>query len=539
MADLVATPNTTGPIYIPAWDDVIKLQPRPTVTAAQRRQFNTWEAALPYTAGSDAGAKRALRERSIERGESGLPPAIALDLSRSRFIANQMSESQIPAWRQRLLRIVNALDNIQDDIATVAWIAGPVIRRLPGGAVLNDIIQGTGTAISAIEHSIAGPNVLSRSAKRKALRNRPANANTRKGVMGFLQKGVGWLRANQGHLVEAAQSANTHLGVGLALGGIFAALEEVQDRGIASAWNLGKLIVSSQVARILPAGSDVRASLDAQSDEYMNNIRKAGAGIGPEIIRAGLAAQLAISNAATLALPPPLALGLELLKGSLGFLPRAIQAKAAAYVGQDNPYFTAGEHALALYGGAANNALLATAFRHATEYADFEQLADMPAARTIVRPGPARDELEHAGCTFDAHGRALGAWAEPIITVRQATDKAIADYQKNNHAWLSAEPVSLEDRFMHALGEAYLPTAALQLTGDANGITPIWEPEYRAAMMLFDLGAYPPMEITQEALHAWMHDQVEYINAHQEDYNQRDAARITQRHWTIQPPMPN
>jgi len=526
-------------IVIPAWDDVIKLTPRPKPTTRERAVWrNIWNGINASATGPQQ--RIAMLER-IKAGDlviRDLTPDVQRDLAGRYMLAEQMRVSEIPGWRQEMVKVLTWLDNLQDDVATAARIARPILSRVPGGPFLTRVLKGTADVLNDLEKVVAGPTIYGLRQKKRAKDARKPNIKTRKGVMGGVQKVFDWVARNSAGLIEGAQSSANHLGVGLQLGAIFGALEEAQDRAIASAWHAGKWAVALYAELANPADVDMVDIMRRQQNDAINRIRETGA---PLVDQLGRAAVAAAKFNMTGALIERAGAEVERVRAyfpSNPFGRLADTARAAAGISADNPLFSAGDHALALYQWPQVAATLTPALAIAGELAPLEHLDQLDMPHTQVTSSITREILSDFGISCDARGFATHDAAALEENAIHAYAAGIDAWTRNNNAWLKADPETDAEHFMHALAEAALPEAAQLLTGSRDGIRDVWEPELRAAMMLYHLGTYPPRHISRAALAAWLRDQVNTIEMSPDDYDERTAARLTRAHWPIAPTIP-
>lgn len=512
MADLVVAAENPGPVKLPAWDDVIHIRPRPEVTPAQRAQL--------------AGERRAGIVPTLD-------PAIVAELDRRARIAENIRESAVPEWRRQVIKVLTAADNVEDILSTAEWISRPLQAVIPGGRAVGRAARGTSSALDRIQTVLRGPSIVGRRQKSKAEQQRRANARTRKGKVRGVQRAQQWVKDNFGKLLEAGQAADTITGIGISLGGIFGALEEAQDRAIMSAWSGGKAVIALAAAAVPGIDPELAAVLRAQADESINEVRATGVPLIEQIERTARQ----VGAAAYRLTPMGMVAGVEdavraiRAEGLGAWLARA--AGAAAAVATENPHYSPGDHAAALYVSGLANAPLAAALTYVSTLAPGARLAELPMPRTIVRNPVTRALLEDQGARFDARGRALGEWAEPAQTVLEWTDATIASSSSARATWLPASFREDPEQLLHALIEAHLPATALLLTGDVAGIATQYEPAVRAELMLHHTGIYPPRDLPDAQLRAWLDAQIAAAEASPEDYDERTWRAITARFWSL------
>jgi len=233
--------------YTPSWRDIIHITPHPTITPEERE---------------------AHRQARREGRPSPLSPEQLAEIQRRKQRAIAASRSQIPEWRQRMIAALTAIDNVQDAIATAGWLARaigvfyppalPVAGALMEAAAILDMCM-------MIDPLRWNKRDLKR-AMRDKQRNNPRGKTMRRGTQGGTDakpwswgkqadkwaqdaiarnKAAGeaiskllpkryrdaWAKAAQmaptlGDIIQAAQTTDQFLGIGLSLGPIFGAGEE-------------------------------------------------------------------------------------------------------------------------------------------------------------------------------------------------------------------------------------------------------------------------------------------------------------------------
>src|SRR6266508_534029 len=137
MADFADGPRRYDSPPLLAWDDVIHIRPRYRLTRADTAELRA--------------ADREHRAPDLS------DEALASIASRQKFLDDQAA-SALPEWRKQMVKAVTTLDNIQDQISTVAWITGPLLDRLgTKGRAIHAVAEATADAIDWTEKLIAGP----------------------------------------------------------------------------------------------------------------------------------------------------------------------------------------------------------------------------------------------------------------------------------------------------------------------------------------------------------------------------------------------
>ena len=146
-------------------------------------------------------------------------------------IADRMYESArykylVPAWRRTLVEVLTEIDDIEDQLSTLLWVAETVTRKwipIPAG-----LLHSAGKITATVDCAgklVAGITPF-RGAKsgyadclaeidRKKRRAREQKAGL-----------IAWFQENWGRLLEAAQATNTWFDVGIVLGPIMAYVDE-------------------------------------------------------------------------------------------------------------------------------------------------------------------------------------------------------------------------------------------------------------------------------------------------------------------------
>lgn len=115
------------PVVMPEWRDVLHVQPRPEVT---KKEYFATRKILENAAAWDG--TRAQMESAIEqlarRGD--LPRGVSVDqareVARRRDMQLRISETAVPEWRQMMVKVLTAADNVEDLVSTVEWISRPI-----------------------------------------------------------------------------------------------------------------------------------------------------------------------------------------------------------------------------------------------------------------------------------------------------------------------------------------------------------------------------------------------------------------------------
>lgn len=207
------------------WDDVVHLTPRPEISPDEMQ------------------AHRDARK-------AGLPSPLSADqineLKRRRDLARAIAKSPVPEWRQSMNSAMTWLDNLEDGLTTLAYLARVVGFFYKPALLASGLLEGGAMALDWLQ-ALDPLRQLTAVPKRKAeeLRNRSPDAKTgRKGpqkphngkpptwtkmlppkVRKPLEK-LWPLLPSIPESLEIAQTTDNVFGVGLSLGPIFGAIEE-------------------------------------------------------------------------------------------------------------------------------------------------------------------------------------------------------------------------------------------------------------------------------------------------------------------------
>lgn len=154
----------------------------------------------------------------------------------ARVYSSQRMVHTIPRWRRQLIEWVTEIDDIEDQISTIAWLAETVLNKIipiPRG-VLSQVTQ-LRRMLDTLENTL-GLTSFSRASKAEfAAKQRELRA-AKRGARTGLARTVTWLRENWGNLLEAGQATNTWFDVGIVLGPIMGYLEnglwDLAERGL-------------------------------------------------------------------------------------------------------------------------------------------------------------------------------------------------------------------------------------------------------------------------------------------------------------------
>jgi hypothetical protein len=166
----------------------------------------------------------------------------------------------VPAWRRAITKVIQELDDIEDQVSTILWIMEWITRKIipiPPG-IMNATTR-LARSLDCAEKIIAGITPF-RGAKaeygnclREAAR---AKARAKAQHAGLLA----WFRANWGRLLEAGQATETWFDVGIILGPIMGFIEE-------GLWGLAQKTVDNYLVA-------VDAVMPGYREDFQRNARE-------------------------------------------------------------------------------------------------------------------------------------------------------------------------------------------------------------------------------------------------------------------------
>jgi hypothetical protein len=431
--------------------------------------------------------------------------------NRQRLI-EQAEESGVPYWRQVMTQVLTTLDNIQDVVATAAWMGGPLLRRMGKlGTYLHGEVKSTATALGTMERALGGPLPGGR-AKHDYMNRRMADARKRTGFIGGLQKGLDWFGKNQGHLLEAAQASETITGYGLVLGAVMGALEETYWRTGKSAYYQAMAYANGAIAALLPIGAQSRATVQAVADEYT---------------RAGLQVPPAPPIEWAQTLWSQMQHPDELRRAWRGAAHMASGGTIALSLGE-------GDAALLLLGGAGMSLATGPAVAAIAGVLNDREIANLLVPPPRVTNPATRAMLELFGAPIDPRGGVGGEWATPDITLEEHTNQTIARWLKSEKPWLPADPSSIRAQLIHQLTEANAPATAALLTGDASAYRDRATPEDQLLFRVIELHAMPPSWASRAQLEQWAQHMLDAQTADPEAWRAKSFRELTAEYWAHQ-----
>ena len=132
----------------------------------------------------------------------------------------------VPAWKQAMTKLITEIDDIEDQLSTLLWVAEWVTRKwIPIPPKLLNTAESITKSVDCAGKLLAGVDPF------RGLKSSYAEciaAQKRKTRKAREQKAglLAWFRDNWGRLLEAAQATGTWFEVGIVLGPIFAWIDE-------------------------------------------------------------------------------------------------------------------------------------------------------------------------------------------------------------------------------------------------------------------------------------------------------------------------
>jgi len=160
--------------------------------------------------------------------DPGLADRLAMRIYDSkRFVA------LVPAWRRQLIEWLTEIDDIEDQVSTIAWLAETVLAKfIPIPRSVLTFTSGLKRTLDNAEQLLA-LGTMSRRSKSEWHSKRREIAAGKRAARGRLAQLVQWFRENWGNLLEAGQATNTWFDVGIVLGPIMGYIED-------GLWTAGK-----------------------------------------------------------------------------------------------------------------------------------------------------------------------------------------------------------------------------------------------------------------------------------------------------------
>jgi len=170
-----------------------------------------------------------------------------------------------PIWRQYMHTAIGTLDDIEDQISTLVWIAEGIGRKVvpvPRG-ILNSAKQ-TSRQIDKATRALSTGNLGKNTKVAYANRQKEIKA-ARKKAHGTTSKLIFWIKDNWGKMLEAAQATDTWFDVGIVLGPIAGFIED-------GLWTLGTTTVDNYLVALDALMPGYRDSFHTVANEYKDMI---------------------------------------------------------------------------------------------------------------------------------------------------------------------------------------------------------------------------------------------------------------------------
>lgn len=508
----ITPPSGQPAVRLPDWDDVLHVKPRTPPSNESRKAWNAYLADEDLKKIPVDQLKARLEPVYAAGGDvNGIPRAELDTLLRGRQIYQSMQNSVVPGWRQKMVKALTVLDNIEDQISTVEWVTRPVTRLWAPTRAAANVARRTNNVISSIESVLAGPTLAKAMMKQRAARSSRRSSRAASGKSGKLMQAVSWLGDNKGHLLEAGQAMDTWAGVGISLGAIFGGIEEAQDRLLISAWEGAKFTVAGAARAFTSDGSELDDILAMQQDASVSKVRRTGAPLVDQM----------------------LAYTVKKINDTGPIADFARTALSNAFMAIDPEGYTKPERALALEQYVTQVPLLGEILAQIRDPRVLTMIPELEASRPRVTSDYTRDLLEEAGATLTARGELTGAWQEPSRTVHQAVDQDLEETIVAMASWLPETEEADDDRLIHSLIEGTGTALGATLAGAEDRFAIIPDPATRAEILAYHLDALPPRGTSKETLTAWLNDQVAAIVNDPAGYTWRAWRDVTAKYWNV------
>lgn len=171
----------------------------------------------------------------------------------------------VPAWRRALTKVITQIDDLEDQVSTILWIAEWLTKKYipmqPGALNLADQVR----------HSLdCGEKMLAGITPFRGFKSEYANCRrsttiatstyrTRKAQL------LDWFKQNHGRLLEAAQATGTWFDVGIILGPVMGFIEEGQ-------WGMAKAVLDNYLVAADALWPGSRADFERNAEELSNKI---------------------------------------------------------------------------------------------------------------------------------------------------------------------------------------------------------------------------------------------------------------------------
>ena len=132
----------------------------------------------------------------------------------------------VPAWRRKMVEIATEIDDIEDQVSTILWVAETVARKwipippklLNAGAKLSKSLDCGGKLLTQVTPLRGGKSEYAECLN-ELVRSKKRSKEQKAGLLA-------WFQDNWGRLLEAAQATGTWFDIGIVLGPIMAYIDE-------------------------------------------------------------------------------------------------------------------------------------------------------------------------------------------------------------------------------------------------------------------------------------------------------------------------
>lgn len=132
----------------------------------------------------------------------------------------------VPAWKRKLTELLTEIDDIEDQLSTLLWVAETVSRKwIPIPKGLLSTAQRATTALDCAGKVLGGV-IPGRTAKAGYVECLAAIKEGKRQHREAKAGLIAWFQENWGRLLEAAQATGTWFDVGIVLGPIWAWIDE-------------------------------------------------------------------------------------------------------------------------------------------------------------------------------------------------------------------------------------------------------------------------------------------------------------------------
>lgn len=154
-----------------------------------------------------------------------MDPGLQLELAR-RVYDSKRFVHVVPQWRRYLIDTLTEIDDIEDQVSTIAWLAEVVLAKvLPIPRSALNFANGLSRKLDDAQ-AILSLGFTSRSSKASWAGHQREIREAKRGARAKHAQLITWFKENWGNLLEAAQATNTWFDVGIVLGPIVGYVED-------------------------------------------------------------------------------------------------------------------------------------------------------------------------------------------------------------------------------------------------------------------------------------------------------------------------